>query len=1381
MRTFFTVLLIANFVSGFSQFGEEQILTYSYCNSPFSTFSADLDGDGDLDALATGNTNNSVYWFENTGPGSFGPPQLIYKGAINNGAKSIFATDLDGDSDIDIIYSGILNIGWFENEGDGTFSDKIIITEDVLDCWTIYADDIDGDGDSDLVSGSYSDDKIYWYENIGDGTFETAEVVSSSANGVSNVWIVDLDGDGNKDILSSLYLDNAIAWNKNLGDGSFSPITLLTTDLTLAFQIRIWDFDMDGDFDIIGSSPTEGVGKIENLGGGLFGALEPILDTTGATGLAVKDLNGDGNVDLITSLHAHDKIVWLEGHGDGTFGGAETVLDSIINGNYIVLSDFDADMDQDILVCSESSDIVGWCKNLGAGAFSELIYLTPKTASMPQFITTQDLDGDSDLDILSASIRDHKIAWYENLGDGLFTEPIPISTTAKGAYMIRCSDIELDGDQDIVACISEEDKVVWYENMGDGSFGNAQTITTEADNVRSIFLADINGDGYVDVLSASLGDDKLAWYENMGDGSFGPQEIISAGVAGSSSVYAADLDGDGDLDVICTSPEDNKVIWFENMGDLGFGSEEVITTEAMGASIANAADLDGDGDQDVLSLSTIDNKIAWYENLGDGSFGEEQLLVISAVPVYVLTSADIDLDGDQDVISAVGEDRKLTWFQNNGEGEFTPPIEFTSEIKNPSSIHIANIGGDEYPEIMATRRGLEDKISWSQNYLSPYEVTGELYIDLNENAVRDESEPGMSLIQVLSDPENTFSYTYPDGEYIMNFDESLDTIYDVFPESLDNWGLTTDSTSYSILVDPYFEPEDSLDFGFYPAIFVDSLITELVGGFPRCNSEINYWIDIRNVGTTVPSGLIHVELDDSISYISATIEPDSIIGQSIYWYYDSLFYFSNEMIGMVVLMPDFLSVGDTLTSILTVTADSLDDIVFENSSTLNQILVCSYDPNDKKATPIGYGEPGYISPDLEQLEYLIRFQNTGTDTAITVVIKDQLDSSLNWNSFVPISSSHEMSVDVDYSGLITFSFENIMLPDSSTNELASHGYIKYKIELKDDLPLGSDIVNFADIYFDANPPVETNLTIHTIFDCAMIFNDLDYSSVTCRNDSVFGVVPFDSFTTEILWEILDNEEIGDSLSWLPDTSGTFDLIIYSSNALCEIDTTVSVTIYPSYTDSVFEAEICPGDSVLIEDTYQTTSGFYGDSLISIHGCDSIVGRVVIVNELPFVSFSEPEDDVVCLESAVVILSGTPYGGVFTGSGVSENEFNPEIAGIGEHLLYYTYEDDNGCSNIDSVRIMVVDCLGIEENLTEIFKIYPNPFDDFTTVYLENAPSEPYSIIIHDMLGKEVYRFKDIQENSVKIWKKDLGGKGVFLLSIIDENSNEIGAIKLIVE
>ena len=189
---------------------------------------------------------------------------------------------------------------------------------------------------------------------------------------------------------------------------------------------------------------------------------------------------------------------------------------------------------------------------------------------------------------------------------------------ADEAVSVFATDLDGDADTDVLSASVSDDTIAWYEN--DGAAPPAFTehiITTTADAAFSVFAVDVDGDGDTDVLSASAIDDTVAWYEN--DGGSPPtfeERIISATTEFAQWVHAADMDGDGDTDVLATSIVDHKIVWFENDGSLPpVFTERIVSTEAHLARQAFAMDLDGDRDTDVLSLSAADDEIVWYQHL----------------------------------------------------------------------------------------------------------------------------------------------------------------------------------------------------------------------------------------------------------------------------------------------------------------------------------------------------------------------------------------------------------------------------------------------------------------------------------------------------------------------------------------------------------------------------------------------------------------------------------------------------------------------------------------------------------------------------------------------------------------------------------------------
>jgi uncharacterized repeat protein (TIGR01451 family) len=137
----------------------------------------------------------------------------------------------------------------------------------------------------------------------------------------------------------------------------------------------------------------------------------------------------------------------------------------------------------------------------------------------------------------------------------------------------------------------------------------------------------------------------------------------------------------------------------------------------------------------------------------------------------------------------------------------------------------------------------------------------------------------------------------------------------------------------------------------------------------------------------------------------------------------------------------------------------------------------SFDPNDKLGIPVGYGNLHYVESNTA-IDFLIRFQNTGTDTAFTVIVQDTLDAHFDPATFKVLGYSHPVKSELSDQGMLHFQFDQIMLPDSNINEAASHGFIRYQISPKNTIHLETDVFNQASIFFDFNAPILTNKTQH---------------------------------------------------------------------------------------------------------------------------------------------------------------------------------------------------------------------------------------------------------------------------------------------------------------
>lgn len=151
-------------------------------------------------------------------------------------------------------------------------------------------------------------------------------------------------------------------------------------------------------------------------------------------------------------------------------------------------------------------------------------------------------------------------------------------------------------------------------------------------------------------------------------------------------------------------------------------------------------------------------------------------------------------------------------------------------------------------------------------------------------------------------------------------------------------------------------------------------------------------------------------------------------------------------------------------------------------------VVNSFDPNDKTASPLGFG-PKHLLRHGTPLEYTIRFQNTGNDTAFLVILRDTLSGKMDRSRIELLGASHPFDFAQISDSILHIRFDNILLPDSLTNPEASQGYISFKIYPQPGLPDGTLVTNRAAIYFDQNPPIITNTVWRTYGEYFVVSTD----------------------------------------------------------------------------------------------------------------------------------------------------------------------------------------------------------------------------------------------------------------------------------------------------
>ncbi|MBP6663676.1 MAG: T9SS type A sorting domain-containing protein [Chitinophagales bacterium] len=354
---------------------------------------------------------------------------------------------------------------------------------------------------------------------------------------------------------------------------------------------------------------------------------------------------------------------------------------------------------------------------------------------------------------------------------------------------------------------------------------------------------------------------------------------------------------------------------------------------------------------------------------------------------------------------------------------------------------------------------------------------GVVFYDINQNGLFDEAEPILSNQDVQFLSTNATAYTNINGQFEGNVPQTNNYQINYTPPA--NWQATT-ATQYTINI-ASGQSLTNYNFGIYPTTTINQGNLFVYSSVNRCNLQAAYYISYLNTGTTFVDGIISFTPNPLTTYSYANTPPDSIGADgTLYWHYSNLAPYQQFSVNAIYQMPN----ADYMGSILAVTANTTATTVGSTNTvtynyTYEPTLTCSYDPNDKQVLPEGIGNAHYTLMD-EELIYTIRFQNTGNDTAFTVVVRDTLADNIDANSFELISSSHLVATTRYNNGLVTFTFNNINLPDSSTNQIESNGYVSYRVKVKTGLANNTPINNTAYIYFDQNDAIVTNTTLNTM-------------------------------------------------------------------------------------------------------------------------------------------------------------------------------------------------------------------------------------------------------------------------------------------------------------
>ncbi len=596
------------------------VVTYLAGDQPHSVFSADLDGDGDLDLAVANYLSNNVSILKNNGDGT-------YQSAVNYGTgdspTSVFCADLDGDGDLDLAVanSGSDNVSILKNNGDGTYQSAVNYVVGMYP-YSVFCADLNGDNDLDLAVANISG-SVSILKNNGDGTYQSA-VSFGAGDGPYSVFCADLDGDGDLDLAVANFNSDNVSILKNNGDGTFQSAVKYEAG-SYPYSVFCADLDGDGDLDVaVANDGTNNVSILKNNGDGTFQSAVNYGAGDAPVSVFCADLDGDTDLDLAVANVNNSNVSIFKNNGDGTF---QSAVNYVTGGNpySVFCADLDGDSDLDLAVTKVSWNIVYILKNL-----------TQNSANQPPwaFSLISPADGDT---IFGSSMFRWQTPYDPNFGDQIrYDLYISTSSGFEPPYTLINYDLSLSKFTAVLDSGYYYWKVSAHDNWGAERWSTQTrsfTVAYLTDTLRVIAFSPVDL-----IVTDPIGDSISLWFNTI------PSAFYDT---------TRDYNLDGDKDDIVTIPNrlvgDYQIRVVAEPGGSGFYDLGIRIDGGAPAMLVMGQSCPGPGETDTFHYNAPPYKSGdangdWIVDVGDIVYLINYLYK-GSVPPEPLLAADATCDG----------------------------------------------------------------------------------------------------------------------------------------------------------------------------------------------------------------------------------------------------------------------------------------------------------------------------------------------------------------------------------------------------------------------------------------------------------------------------------------------------------------------------------------------------------------------------------------------------------------------------------------------------------------------------------------------------------------------------------------------------------------
>jgi uncharacterized repeat protein (TIGR01451 family) len=1312
------------------------------------------------------------------------PDDLAYEVENELGYDRLYDFDSDGDVDVAVIEIATGNKKWLVNDGNLFGSPTDIPTyiyvdrnEEVYE--TTY--DLNDDGLMDIVEWDLSTSQFVWRQGMSGNAFAPLQVLIDDAlmSGEINWMLKDITGDGIKDFIASSYI-NGVYFAQGSANAGFESLQVWNDSNTIIPDyfgfLSVWptDYDQDGDLDLwIENSPyvtQEERFIMLNSGGGNFE--DPVqldLDYYFGSGIAA-DFNGDGLLDLcsIGDTRTPGSRITIQMDFELNSNSSAVGYGTVYPGDATPF-DYNSDGVMDLAFHEPLQNSFNSPNMVVLNAFTE----NPG----PAIITEEDYTGWYSVNM--DETLEHEWLRPEIYGmDYLMGFTHAFVNSANELVEVRHIDLEgsiVNGCWGIDDLNGDGLDEFWYY-WADENYMNPQFNILSSNGDFSILgeplmftqsvagVCDLDEDGFMEIYfyewdgevtyfiecnaSFEWSDPMLFWQEPIDI-----RGVIRDRVSDTDYVLGIE----DNLPYVSGLPIDLMIYELDDNGqivDAMFGEAEVWFPEVV--SYFQDWDIDSDGNEsnDLFCISVSEGKFLSIWN------GVPQVVDLGNVDTtglwtwgpYIGSNRTFvgDLNGDnrEDFCYYMGWD-VMTWINTIGDGCGDPSAcNYESNVNHVESMCCyGTCGCNDSAAINFDPNADCDDGSCQLS------VSGRVFHDVSSNGIFDDGDYGLAYQTVTtSDGVSTF-ITNDQGYFTATTGNNNVLLLHTYDPSFPYY--TTPSFHQTNLPGGAY-----VDFGLSMNEPLEELDVNIYHQWYLCDTDVLFYVCYRNLGNTVLNGQVEFTYDPLIMGYTPVSPITSVDGTTLTFEFVDLMPGQIQMKEVILETPDVSFLGTPMSFTLNVSGYNGSTLSAWGNETYERIHSCSYDPNDIQATPEGYTEAHFIE-DGTVIEYLVRFQNTGNAPALNVRIDNTIDENLDLSSFQFIANSHDVSVAINNETReIQFFFDEIMLPDSTTNAEESQGFLSYRIAIAQPLETGTEINNTASIYFDNNPAVVTNTTWHTIYNCEEFDVQLNADeSQWCATQTatVNAILPW---ADTYMWSV--NGELMSELDDLQITEpGEKQITLVVDNPLCGVfEESITLNLEEVQMQSIQASatSVCEGETVDLSavatsDSYiwsSTGNTLSTDNAITIatsgtYALTTTFGTCEQTNSINIAVTPLPEANIT--QSVNLLSTQTNANWTYQWYlndelivGATSSTYEIEASG-----MYQVVVTNGACEQSAEINASYI---SVEENTDSSWSWYPNPVVD-ELILICTAEQMDHQLEVLDVSGRVVSSIR-INQNQLRI-------------------------------